>query len=214
MFVEALWRDPASYFMWVTVVAFSVCIHEFTHAWVAMREGDLTAYRLGYLTMNPMKVMGPQSLFMLFVCGIAWGMVPVNRAAMRRRISPVLVACSGPASNLLLALAFAFVAAAVHRTVDASGSNPFMQLFATGVRANLLLFIFNMLPIPILDGWSLYEMLFPALRRVSQQSRGTISLVAILVVFFSPLRMVLWAAIGAGEDAVLGGMLRMLSIFS
>ena len=98
MFIEQLLDHPVYFITWVAVVTFSICVHEFMHAWTALTQGDSTAQREGYLSLNPLKVMGLRSLIMLVLIGVAWGAVPVNPRAMRRSYSPVLVACAGPLS--------------------------------------------------------------------------------------------------------------------
>lgn len=78
LFITQLFEDPQRFFIWLLVVIFSICCHEFMHAWAALKQGDPTAADEGHLTLNPMKQMGPFSLVMLAVCGIAWGRVPVR----------------------------------------------------------------------------------------------------------------------------------------
>ena len=100
--------------MQLLVVVFSVCLHEYAHARAALWQGDATAAEQGHLTLNPLKQMGPMSLIMLLIIGIAWGAVPVNPGRMRHRYSDALVSFAGPATNLALflvsSLLFAFSA--------------------------------------------------------------------------------------------------------
>ena len=80
MFVENITENPAYYFSWIFAAGFSICCHEFAHAWTAVYYGDETPRE--HLTLNPLVQMGKQSLIMLFLIGIAWGSVPVNPAAV------------------------------------------------------------------------------------------------------------------------------------
>ncbi len=192
LFIEFLWQDPGYYLTRVAIVAFSICVHECAHAWIALREGDDTACRLGYLTLNPVKVMGSQSLLMLALCGIAWGAVPVTPSAMRRRASRMIVACAGPFANLVLAVVFAVLTVGITRFGPVQLATVFGSFCATGVVVNYLLLLFNMLPVPFLDGWQLYTWFVPGLDRMAPEKRNAVSLVVILVIFLTPAGAVLW----------------------
>ena len=169
-------------------------MHELAHAWVALYQGDETAYRQGYLTLNPLKVMGQSALVVLILFGFAWGAVPVNPRAMRHRSSPVLVACAGPGANLLLAILFALAYTLFQRFVTFEHSDSVLMFWKVGLQANCFLLVFNMLPIPILDGWQLYSWLIPQLKRLNQEKLASIGLVAILVLFVSPAGRFVWMA--------------------
>lgn len=188
--------------MWVILVAFSVCVHEVAHVWMAMREGDMTAYREGYFTLNPLKVMGPQSLIALVICGFAWGAVPVNRSALRRRNSALLVSMAGPGSNLSLAVVFCFGTAIALRTA-ASISNPFVMMLNIGLQCNLFLFFLNMMPVPFLDGWAFYKWVFPGLKSLPQETKNAVGLVVFLVIFFGPGRVVISRLVNTMSRAML-----------
>ena len=195
MFIMTLTTDPGVYLMWVTVIAFSICCHEFAHAWVACREGDSTAVEQGYLTMNPLRVMGMQSLVFLALFGIAWGSVPVRPAAMRRRHSHLLVAMAGPVMNLILAGAGVAVCAIMIRTASALAglaANPVFDMFLTIGTANFFLFMFNLLPVPVFDGWELYRSLFPALRRVPPQQAQQWGFGLLLVILLTGAYGYIW----------------------
>ncbi len=187
MFVKELFSDPGNYVLWVAVVMFSICCHEFAHAYVALRQGDHTAAEAGHLTLNPMVQMGPLAIGVLLLFGIAWGMVPVSPWRLRHKYSHALVAFAGPATNLLLFLAFAGLLAVTitfGRHAAAGDSDRvlagFMQLFWTGAVLNIVLFCFNLLPAPILDGWVVITYFFPRLEQVPQEARNA-SIFIILV---------------------------------
>ncbi|OGV69083.1 MAG: hypothetical protein A3K19_16740 [Lentisphaerae bacterium RIFOXYB12_FULL_65_16] len=186
LFIQKLSSDPAFYLMWIIMVAFSVCMHEAAHAWTARTQGDDTASHQGYLTLNPLKVMGLQSLICLVVLGVAWGAVPVNPRNLRRSYSGLLVSSSGPGMNLALAVLFAILTATISVTGNLPALGPFRELFSIGIMANCFLFLFNMLPVPMFDGWELYSWCIPQLRRLSMDTLGFISIVVIAVLFLSP----------------------------
>lgn len=148
--------------VWAIPVLLAVTLHEAAHGWMAWRLGDDTAKRLGRVTFNPLRHIDPFGTVMLpLMLVLASGgrmmfgfakPVPVNFRALRRpRRDMVLVAIAGPATNLILAI----VAASLLHTVDLF-AGPAREWVALNLQAavwiNLLLGVFNMLPLPPLDG--------------------------------------------------------------
>ena len=182
MFITYLFEAPELYLTWVAVVMFSICLHEYSHARTAWSCGDTTAVDQGYLTLNPLVVMGPISIGLLAFFGIAWGAVPVNPSRLRQPYGRALVAAAGPAANIgLFALFFAVLVGGGL----VAGSRHVFLVGHTGMRANAFLFLFNMLPVPGLDGWDVFELLFPPLRRVPQETRGQIGWILLLIILFT-----------------------------
>ena len=95
-FISNLFTNPFLFFTVVLTVGFSVCVHEYSHARVALALGDPTAAITGHLTLNPLKQMGLLSIVMLLVLGICWGAVPVNPRLVTPR-KRALIALAGPA---------------------------------------------------------------------------------------------------------------------
>ena len=150
------------------LIAFPV--HEFAHAWVAYMQGDATAKLFGRMTLNPIVHFDPAGGLMTIVSVLIGGFLigwakptPVNPANLRdRRNGEVLVALAGPASNFLMALIGAFV----YRILDTAGVELRIGLLGyvlySFVLFNVLLGIFNFLPVPPLDGSTLlYRVLTP-----------------------------------------------------
>jgi len=163
LFIETLSTNPQRFFMQLFVVVFSICCHEYSHARVALWQGDGTAAEQGHLTLNPLKQMGVYSLVILAFVGIAWGKVPVNPLRMKHKYSNALVSFAGPAMNLVLF----FICSIAYAIVYVSSSNPesdaVLVLFGIGGIFNMVLFMFNMLPVPMLDGWGVFSYFFPKL---------------------------------------------------
>ena len=179
MIIKLLWQDTHLFATIIFLVVFSVCCHEFMHAFVALKMGDDTAARCGHLTLNPLKQMGWFSLIMLLFIGIAWGQVPVNRANFRSRAGIVLTSLAGPLTNLALWLIFIVLCLITY----INGKNEFaIQMLACGATLNLMLFVFNLLPIPGLDGFNILIEFFPGLfRRDSEVIKGAYLLLVILL---------------------------------
>jgi Zn-dependent protease len=138
------------------VIAFTV--HEFAHAWTADRLGDDTPRRTGRLTLNPLVHLDLLGTLMLLYAGFGWAKpVQINPAALRQR-SPagvMLVAAAGPLSNLLLALvaAIPFRAGLVDLAAPSARVLPSPSTFLlTFIFLNLILLLFNLIPVAPLDG--------------------------------------------------------------
>lgn len=163
-------------------VVFSICLHEFCHAYAALKQGDSTAADRGHLTLNPLKQMGIFSLVMFAVVGIAWGQVPVNPARMRKRWSHAWVAAAGPLANFGLFLIFAVVTALL--VVNGGEDQQFAgKVFMHIAQMNMVLFILNLLPVPGLDGWTVLGYFFPKIHRTNSEWITGASLVLMILVF-------------------------------
>jgi Zn-dependent protease len=157
--------DFAGIFISFIVLLFSLTVHEMAHAWTADRLGDPTARLLGRVSLNPIVHADPIGtvLFPLIsmVSGatlIGWAKpVPVDtRRLQQPRRDYMLVAAAGPTSNLILAVFGAILLAIVPVSPQTLGESnvsvPIATLLTRLVRLNVLLAVFNMLPIPPLDG--------------------------------------------------------------
>ena len=184
MFIRYLWLDTRLYVTAIFLVAFSICCHEFMHALTALNFGDDTAARRGHLTLNPFKQMGWLSLLMLLFLGIAWGQVPVNPANFRTRGERVLTSLAGPLTNLALWLIFALISFICFKM--SGGENFACRMTAYGAMMNFSLFVFNLLPVPGLDGFNVLYEFFPGIfRRDSEVIKGAFFILIALFFVFS-----------------------------
>ena len=179
MFIETLFSDPRLFFSKLLIVVFSICIHEYVHALVAYKCGDTTAADYGHLSLNPLKQMGIVSLFMLCFLGIAWGQVPVNRQNLRGKHAMAWVAVSGPLSNLLLSLIFCLLAiCGAFWEIHEFAGNMLMY----GAVINMVLALFNLLPVPGLDGWNILRTYWQKdLSKSGEFIKGTFFILLMLV---------------------------------
>ena len=177
MFIDELSKNPSFYFGMAFTIIFSISFHELAHGLVAVWLGDDTPIQQRRMTLNPLVHMGPMSLLMLAIMGIAWGQMPVREDRLRGRYGVALVALAGPLTNMLLA-AIALVALGLwmrfdHRApadVPRTVSNAWDLLWMIGV-ANVMLAIFNLIPVPPLDGSNIVRSLTPSMGNLMASMR-------------------------------------------
>lgn len=159
--------DPDKQFFygaWVLTVIISIVLHELAHGWAAIRVGDDTPIRMNRITGNPLVHMGPVSLALVFLMGLGWGAMPVDPTRFRGKYAEAFVAFAGPAMNLCLAILALtalglwqrFEVAEAVTTAAAFDQSDMVQkgktfLWVFGL-VNILLAMFNLAPVPPLDG--------------------------------------------------------------
>ena len=153
--------------MIIPAIVIGLTFHEFAHAFVAYRLGDQTPKLQGRVTLNPMAHIDWMGLAALFFVGFGWGQpVQIDPYQFRhRRRDELLVSAAGVAMNLLLAIVFTFVAKAymiaVGNAVASSGfAEGIFQMILYIVQINLVLMIFNLIPVPPLDGFNILAEIF------------------------------------------------------
>jgi Zn-dependent protease len=168
------------------MIAFT--FHEFAHAYVAYKFGDKTAQKQGRLTLNPLKHLDPIGTILIFIAGFGWARpVPVNRFFFKKpRLAGILVSVAGPLSNLFLASLGFLVAFGLNRlgVIAPDSFYDFLEIF---IRLNIVLFIFNLLPFPPLDGYRIIEDLAPTNVRAKMTQYEQYGGLIFLILVFTPL---------------------------
>ena len=145
------------YFSWIACIVVSIVLHELGHGWMALRLGDPTPNLQGRMTFSPLVHMGPVSIVVMLLTGIAWGAMPIDPTRMKGRFAEAKVAVAGPAVNIGLAC-LGILAAVIWlrlsgklpaQETPAKNGFDILWLFAS---TNVVLTIFNLIPVPPLDG--------------------------------------------------------------
>lgn len=152
--------NPLQFIITITIIIvplfISIAFHEWAHGYVAYKFGDPTPKLQGRLTLNPFAHLDPIGTLMLFIIGIGWAKpIMLNPLNYPSKTKQMLVALAGPATNILLAVIFGFILAFLQITSHVQTGEIFKSITASIniiIRINLILAIFNMIPIPPLDG--------------------------------------------------------------
>ena len=140
-------------------ILISFTLHELSHAVTAYRLGDDTAKRAGRITLNPLKHIDPIGMLMILTLGFGYAKpVPVNMYRLRKpKRDMVIVAFAGPGCNVLIAIVSMFLYGALYFPLKDSSAGKFvLDMMNASAYLNIGLAIFNMLPIPPLDGSSVF----------------------------------------------------------
>jgi len=203
--------------IWALPVMLAIVLHEVAHGWVAYRLGDDTAKWLGRLTLNPLKHVDPIGTILIPVILLVSGSpflfgyakpVPINfRKLHNPRRDMVWVALAGPLTNLSLALASTILLAIAVNLGSAAPwlAEPLALMCQASILINLVLFLFNLLPLPPLDGGRVAVGLLPgnlAYGLSKLEPYGFIIIVALLLL--GVLQDVLGPLLFAGSNFLIG----------
>ena len=179
--------EIALFALLIAALVLSLSCHEFGHAYVAKLSGDDTAERAGRLTLNPVAHIDPMGLLMVVLVGFGYAKpVPTDPRNFRSRSADLWVAAAGPAMNLILAaVAWNFFLSMRMTGVEFFYGANVVTFFSLLVQVNLLLMIFNMIPLGPLDGHYILPHFLPErLRRlyIDYNARyGVFALLALIV---------------------------------
>ncbi|CDN43756.1 MULTISPECIES: site-2 protease family protein [Paenibacillus] len=175
----------------VLIIAFT--LHEFAHAYSAYKFGDDTAYKQGRVTLNPASHIDFFGMFLILIAGFGWAKpVPVMSSRFKRpRLMSIVVSLVGPLSNLLLMAIGVFIVSALNfsgilndtplRYIDAL--NVFFKYF---IYLNGMLFLFNLIPLPPLDGYRILYELLPRRSRILLDQYSQWGVLVFLLLVFIP----------------------------
>ncbi|MTI79363.1 MAG: site-2 protease family protein [Firmicutes bacterium] len=145
-------------------IVIGLTFHEYAHGWVADKLGDPTARYAGRLTINPVAHVDPIGMLMLFFVGFGWAKpVPVTpyKLTGNMRRSLMLVSVAGPATNFIIAV----LASLMFGYIATLGSAPLIDIMRKVIVINVALAIFNLLPVPPLDGSKILAGILPGEQR-------------------------------------------------
>ena len=181
--------------LWVPILLFSVIAHEIAHGWAALRQGDATAYMLGRLSWNPLRHIDPvltilMPLVLYYATGMALGgakPVPVNPRNYRNfRRGDIIVSLAGGATNFVIAIAcavaivlFGLIGQAVPALAESASILQAEMIL--GIAVNFMLIMFNLLPVPPLDGSHVMKYLLPPAWSLQYQRLGFFGLFVIII---------------------------------
>ncbi|MES1044168.1 site-2 protease family protein [Heyndrickxia oleronia] len=190
-FLSGILRYPIEQLPFVVItllIAFTV--HEFAHAYTAYKFGDPTAKDQGRLTLNPIQHLDPLGTILILIAGFGWARpVPVNRRHFKNpRAAGVLVSFMGPVSNLLMAFIgygiFYFIISSGSWTTTSNFIIDFLNVF---IQLNMMLFVFNLFPLPPLDGYRIVEDLVSPSMRAKLTQYEQYSILVFLIILVTPL---------------------------
>ncbi|MBC1580543.1 site-2 protease family protein [Listeria seeligeri] len=174
------------YVLVTLLIAFT--IHEWSHALVALAFGDDTAKNQGRLSLNPLVHIDLFGLLLILIAGFGWAKpTPVNRFKLKkRRLGSVLVSLAGPISNLLLAIIGVGIYSILLNTSYEYGSviPTFLMVF---VNLNIVLFVFNLIPLPPLDGYQVLIEFLPLSARAKLEPVERYAMLIFLIIALTPI---------------------------
>ena len=180
--VQRAAEDPIGFVAFVIAIVLGITVHEFMHAYAATRLGDDTARLLGRLSLNPMAHLDPFGTLLIVLAGFGYGKpVPFNESRLRSALGVSGVALAGPLANVVLA----FVCALPLRFggVDLLGGT-YQIILEQIVVWNCILAVFNLLPIPPLDGANVVYGLLPPQQRYTWRTFQQYGPVILLLLLF------------------------------
>lgn len=154
MLISLLFSEPMFFLTWVLAIVVGITVHEFSHALAATLLGDSTPRSMGRLSLNPLAHLDPLGTVMLLLVGFGYGKpVQFDPTQLRNpRIGSAIVGAAGPISNLLMVAFFGLCLRFFSYEVGLPEGNLLLQFLVNLIQINVVLMVFNLFPIPPLDG--------------------------------------------------------------
>ena len=194
-------------------ILLALTVHEFSHGYVAYLIGDATAKNNGRLTLNPIAHIDPLGFLMLMFAGFGWAKpVPVNPYLfdIDRRKGTLMVSLAGPASNIIMAILLTTIFGLFLRFTGIYNS-VVQQLFVSAISINLVLAVFNLFPIPPLDGSKIVMSLFPSRFEQTFHELERYSFIILIgLLFFGVIRRILFPIVNVLFNLLMGYMFMLV----
>ncbi len=174
----------------VVTILIAFTVHEWAHAITALAFGDDTAKKEGRLSVNPLVHVDLIGLLMVVIVGFGWAKpTPVNRFKLKkRRLGSIVVSLAGPISNLLLAFFAVGIFSYLTSGLGIGEINSIWSIFLTiFIQLNLVLFVFNLIPFPPLDGYQVLVEFLPNRLRAKIQPLEQYAFLIFLIIALTPL---------------------------
>lgn len=202
------------------ILAVSIGLHEYAHAWTSYKLGDPTPKIQWRLTPNPLAHIDPIGFFMIFLIWFGrWKAVQVNPSYYKKPIQgELLVALAWPATNIILAilaiiivLLYAVIMGYKQTDILIGTVDIVIEFWTTFAFINIALAVFNMLPIPPLDGFRLVKTFLPRIA-YTMQKYGLYISIFFLILILGPGRGIIWGFIGSAAQSIFTVLYTLLSV--
>ena len=190
-------RDPIAFVAFIVAIVLGITVHEFMHAYAAHRLGDDTGRLMGRMTLNPLAHFDLFGTLLLVVAGFGYGKpVPFNESRLRSTSSVALVALAGPAANFVIA---ALCAIPLRFGTAATFGGAYQEILLYVVYFNCVLGVFNLVPIPPLDGSNVVYGLLPPRQQYTWRQFQQYGPMLLLLLLFLGQRILLQIVFGPAQ---------------
>ena len=179
MLLQSLVTNPVYVLRFIIIIVISITLHELGHGAAAICQGDNTPNETGHMTLNPVVHMGWPSLIVLCLAGMAWGQMPVRPDRFKDGSKGrMLVSAAGPMTNFALATLCVVV---INVTLSFPKLPLSLDFFYMAAHINIGLGLFNLLPVPPLDGFTVFSEVFPSFKPIAKHPGASIALLLLFV---------------------------------
>ncbi|MCC6676846.1 MAG: site-2 protease family protein [Phycisphaerales bacterium] len=195
--LASYWQSAGPVFVgsWIIWVVLSIILHELGHGIAALHSGDDTPRYTGHMTWNPLVHIPPMAWLMFLLFGFTWGLMPVNPSNFRGRYDDAKVAAAGPMVNLFLLIGCCLAGGLWLRFGGAAPSHIYLNIrtfLLVGAMINAMGVLFNLIPIPPLDGSRILGDFYPNYGRLFQGEQGAIAGLLLFMLLFTAGADYLW----------------------
>jgi Zn-dependent protease len=188
MILSLLFQNPILFVAWLIAILIALSFHEFAHALAGYALGDSTAKREGRLTLNPLAHIDLLGFLMLIFIGFGWGKpVPFNPYNLNKypKWGPAIISIAGPLANIILIIFFGILLKILVVFTALGPENLLVQFLDILIMLNVFLIVFNLIPIPPLDGSKVLFTLLPSPKydnfKYFLETRGPIILILLII---------------------------------